>query len=167
MITVPLDYLTGDTKIPNAISRNAGEPENLDLVSIIDKGERELLLSVLGSSQYDTLKAQLEIDPFTGALQIYQDLVNGKGTWIGLKELCKNYVYCKYLEFMEVSITTTGAGKSSVQNHTVTDYNQKFVNRWNEYIDWLDELELFLENTDGLEVPNDYPYPTYQNQFGL
>lgn len=167
MITVPQDYLNGDTKIPNAISKNAGEPENLDLVSTIDKYERELLLSVLGDTQYDELETQLAIVPFTDALQIYQDLVNGKGAWIGLKLLCKNYVYCKYLEFLEVSVTTTGAGKSIVKNHSVTDYNQKYVLRWNEYIDWLYDLELFLENTDGLEKTDNYPHATYKNQFGI
>lgn len=173
MITVPSDYQVGDTKIPNAVSKNAGEPENLDLSYIISKHERELLLSLLGEAQYLVLDEELEKLPFTsGAVESaateWVRMVNGYGDWIGLKSLCKNYVYCHYLRFMEVSVTTTGAGKSSVKNHSVTDYNQKYVERWNELTDWVnDDLPKFYEATDGLDEPDDYPVFEYENQFGL
>lgn len=173
MITAPSDYQVGDTKIPNAVSKNAGEPENLDLSYIISKYERELLLRLLGEAQYLTLLDELEKLPFTsGAVESasteWVNMVNGYGDWIGLKSLCKNYVYCNYLRFMEISVTTTGAGKPGVKNHTVTDYNQKYVERWNELANWANnDLPEFYEATEGLDKPDDYPCFELENQFGF
>lgn len=164
-ITVPSDYQTGDTKIPNAISRNAGEVINGDLTDIISKNERLLLLGALGETQYNEL--QTALGDFDNADQKWKDLVNGSGSWIGLKSILKNYVYCAYLRFMEISVTTTGAGKAKVKNHTVTDYNQKFVERWNEIVNWNLDLWDYLENTTGLERPEVFCFYEYENQFGI
>ena len=173
MITSPSDYLIGTTKIPNAISRNAGEPENLDLLDIIERSERGLLLSLLGASQYSMLFDELQKLPFNiGSLESaaveWVDFVNGKDDWIGAKQLCKNYVYCKYIRFIEVSVTTTGAGKSKVKNFTVTDYNQKYVERWNELTIWINQdLYKFIDATDGIEIHDHYPMYQYENQLGF
>ena len=172
MITVPLDYEDGIRKIPNALTKNAGEPYNKVLLDCIELGEKELLSKVLGEAQYLVLESELLKLPFkTGesetAGQIWQDLVNGKGSFTGLKNICMNYVYCKYLKETEIRLSTTGSGKPKVKNHSVTDYNQKYVERWNEFVCWVGDMGTFLNDTDGLERRYDYPCYELENQFGL
>ena len=177
-ILTPSYFTQGEIEIPNAVSGNAGEGINADLQAIIDKYERELLLMALGYDQYTTLQAELLKEPFVSgagstAAQEWIDLVNGKDEWKGLKRILGDFIYCMYLRFDEITYTTTGAGKANVQNHTVVDYNQKYVERWNELVYWWQEgyeedtsLREFLSETSGLSADK-FHYFKYENSFGL
>lgn len=165
-ITKPSDYLIGETKIPNAISGNAGEGLNGDLDYIIKKYEKALLLNLLGYDQWRDLQTALEDLP--NADQKWQDLVNGKEEWKGLAPIVKNFVYCHWIRFHEIKVSTTGAGKAKVKNYSISDYNQKYTDRWNELARWTDcDFRDFVSETEGLELnPLFVPYGI-TNQFGI
>lgn len=170
-IITPSYFNTGEIKIPNAVSGNAGEGLNGDLQAIIDKYEKGLLMAALGVSQYTELQTALA--DLNNAAQKWQDFVNGSGAYQGIKRILGNYLYCNWLRFDEVTLTTTGAGKAKVQNHSVADYNQKYVERWNEFVYWWQEgneedtsLLEFLNDTDGLSADK-FHYFKFENQFGL
>lgn len=181
-IITPSYFNTGEIKIPNAVSGNAGEGLNGDLQAIIDKYEKGLLMAALGVSQYTELQVELDKLPFVAdtdppsletAAQKWIDLVNGSGAYQGIKRIIGNYIYCNWLRFDEVTLTTTGAGKAKAQNHTVADYNQKYVDRWNEFVYWWQQgneedtsLLEFLNDTDGLSADK-FHYFKFENQFGL
>src|SRR5690606_12426004 len=123
--------------------------------------------------QYETLLEQLLLLPFNPEATEPADpewtgLVNGDGLlWQGLKAIRKNYVYCKRIAFAEVTVSTTGAGKSKVKLSTVTDWNQKYVARHNEMLHWLNGLQDYLEKTEGLELVVGFPCFGLENQYGL
>lgn len=172
-ITSPSDYETIENKIPNAISGNAGEGINGDLDSIIKKYEKKMLLNVLDYNQYTTLQTELEKQPFVSgatltANPIWVSFVNGDGEWMGLKPILLNYVYCNWLRANEVKVTTTGAGKAKVKNYSTTDYNQKYVDRWNELADCVNvDLYNYLHKSTDINLGENYPFMDLKNSFGL
>ncbi len=170
-ITVPLDFTKGEITIPNAVSANAGEGINGDLQEIITKYEKELLLKALGKTQYDELQAALVDLP--SADQKWQDLVAGSGSYQGIRRILKNFIYCHQLRFDEIRLATTGAGKDGVTYSSVAEYNQKYVERWNEFVCWYQDgndedlsLEQFLTDTTDLDESK-FQLFNYENSFGL
>lgn len=171
-ITTPLDYTIGDTKIPNAVTGNPGEGLNGDLAYLIEKSERSLLVDCLGYDAFVQLQDELLKSPFVPeAVEVADDLwvhlVNGNGEWQGIKPIVKNYVYCQWTRESEITVTTTGAGKSKVRLMHVTDFNQKYVMRWNEFVRQISDLSEYLSETEGLEMGRCYPSFRFENQFGL
>lgn len=170
-ITTVSDFTKGEIAIPNAVSLNAGEGVNGDLQEIIDKYEKELLLKALGKTQYDELQAALVDLP--SADQKWQDLVAGSGSYQGIKRILNNFIYCKYLKFDEIRLATTGAGKDGVTYSSVAEYNQKYVERWNEFVYWYKEgndedqsLREFLDENQDLD-DSKFQMFNYENSFGL
>ena len=155
-ITNTTDFQAGELKIPNAVSQNAGEGVNGDLQAIIDKHEKKVLLAVLGKTQYDML--QTELADLGNAEQYWQDLVNDH-----LKQMLQNYIYCKWLRFDEVKLTTVGAGKGQADGYGQSDTNTKYVERFNEFVDMFWDLEEFLTDSDDLEKGDDFPTVQYAN----
>lgn len=155
-ITLTTDFQKGELKIPNAVSQNAGEGINGDLQAIIDKYEKKVLLAVLGKSQYDVL--QTKLDDLENAEQYWQDLVNDY-----LKDLLTNYIYCQWLKFDYVKLSTVGAGKGKSEGYQLSDTDSKYVDRFNEFVDWFWKLEEHLRESENLEIPDDFPMVHYAN----
>lgn len=152
------DFQKGELKIANAVSQNPGDGINGDLQEIIDKYEKELLLDTLGSAQYAQLQTELGGTPSTH----WQNLIDDY-----LKPMLLPYVYCKWLRFDEVKMTTVGAGKGKAQAFSVSDVNHKYSARWNEFSDAVEELGEHLEDDANFTRPDDFPCYSYENSFGL
>lgn len=160
LITTSSDFLTGETKIPNVISGNVGEGLSGDFQAIQLKAEKELLLNALGKVQYLEFQTALgEIDNVSNAKwKLIKD-----SEWF--KPMVILYVYCKWLRFDEIIFTTTGTGKPAVKNQTRTDYNQKYVERWNEFVGLNIVFYDYLLDNDFNII--DFKYYEFENQFGL
>lgn len=171
-ITTHTDYVNEPWKIPGAVSENAGEPENKGLTNIITESERTILKEILGDAQYATLQTELGKLPFNAsssetADEDYQDLVNGDGSFVGLINLLKNYVFCEYLRETEVNLSLVGSGKGQSQGFTVADNNAKFAKRWNAFVLDLEYLGEWLDDHETLEQGEDFPTYERENRFGL
>lgn len=171
LITEISDFQSGEHYIPNVLSGNAGEGVNKDFTDIQTKYERDVLLKALGKTQYNELQTALGDLP--NAAQKWKDLVNGKDDWGGLKPILKGYIYCHWLRFDEVKLNATGAGKDNVTYSSTAEYNQKYVERWNEMIALYGGLDLyetslyeFLRDTDGL-LEDEMEAMEFENSFGL
>lgn len=165
LLTTSSDFISGLLKIPNAVTANAGEADNPDLLKVINETEEDMLLVLLGKAQYDSLETA--IADLGNADAYLVSLVNGSGDWRGLAPLVHRFIYCQWLRFIEISVTTTGAGKANVKNHSVTDYNQKYVERWNEMIEMIEELRKYILDTEELEIVSSFPCYNFENQFGI
>lgn len=152
-IALPQDFTVGEIKIPNAISQNTGEGINGDLQYIIDKYEAKLLKALLGQSQYDLL--QTELADLDSAPQYWKDLVSK------LTPAIQNYIYCKWLDFDEVKLTTVGGGKGKASGFTMADTTGKYVDRWNELVDYVEDIREYLDASADLELIEDYPKVGY------
>lgn len=162
-IVIASDFTKGELKIPNAVSLNASEGVNGDLQAIIDKYEKKTLLAVLGKDQYDALQLELAKQPFTeGASETaathWQTLVNDY-----LKDLLLPYIYCKWLRFDEVKLSTVGPGKGKADGFGQSDTNIKYIERFNEFVDSLNELKEHLTDTEQFSVSDDFPCAYYAN----
>lgn len=171
-ITSINDYTDEPVKIPQAVNESSGVDENAGLKAVIAEREREILKKVLGDTQYATLQTELGKLPFnpqsgTNADQVYIDLVNGTGTWQGLKPMLTNYVFCGWVRETEIKLNATGPGKGRSEGFSAADYSSKFVGRWNVFVDMLGELKEYLESSGDLELPDDFPQHEYQNSLGL
>jgi len=164
-IVQPSDFTSGPLRIPNAVSGNVGEAENADLVAIIAQSEKEVLLMALGKTQYEAFQTALETDPVASPYD---------GLYDKVKELLPYFIYCAWLRFAEVNLTTVGAGKGDAQGQTQADINLRFVTAWNNFVRLYSEIDgheqsllEYLQETDGLsDADFRQPY-TYANQFGL
>lgn len=156
-ITLISDFVAGETKIPNAVSQNVGESANEDLQSIIDKYEKKVMLAVLGSTQYATL--QTALGDLENAAQHWKDFVEQ------VKEPLRNYIYCKWLSFDEVKLTTVGPGKGVASGFLSSDSIGKYVARFNDFVDGLEYLREFLDDSEQLELIDDFPQVAYCNSF--
>lgn len=152
--------------IPGAISANAGEGINKKLQSLIDKYERKILLEILGMDQYNILQGELEKLPFNptaveAADDAHQRLVNGYDDWHGLKPLLGNYIYCFWMRSDEIKVGTVGSGKGQKEGYTIADRSSEYAERWNDFIDELDDTLKYLEDSPDFEVSEDFPYGEY------
>ena len=160
--------------IPNAISGNAGEGVNKKLQSIIDKYERKILLEILGGDQYNVLQGELDKLPFNSqaveaADTAHQRLVNGYQDWAGLKPMLANYIYCHWMQSDEIKVGTVGSGKGKKQGYTIADRSTEYANRWNDFIEELEDTLKYLEDSPDFVVNVDFPDGKYEmtNPFGL
>lgn len=154
------------------MNESAGADSNPGLTNMISESERYLLPLLLGQDQYDTLQAELAKTPFTegageAADQVYVDLVNGSGSWQGIRPLLSNYIFCRVLEETEVKVTMVGSGKGKTQGFTIADNSAKFVRRWNIFVGETLDLKEYLEDSGTLDLPEDYPEFETLNSLGL
>lgn len=141
--------------IPNTVSQpsiGSNTPTNVDtLKGEIEDREKELLISILGYTQYLELKDQF-VETTPGVwnwvalpVQKWKDLVDGKENWLGLRytiggkkvSLIANYVFCKYLEDDYSAYTTTGTVISDAANSTQVNPTQKITIAWNKFVEML------------------------------
>lgn len=160
------DFEKGEVKIPNAVSQNAGEGSNGDLQYLIDKYEKEMVLALLGPDQYTVLQGHLaDID---NAPEPWKTLVQGDGLlWGGLKSMATKYVYCKWLVFDDVKVTSAGKGKIKAKNLTPVSPEVKFVDRWNELVRDSWKLSEYILDNDGIEKGENFPCWEFKNSLGL
>jgi len=173
-ITKASDFTAEPIKIPHAVSQDAGVSGNADLTGVIVENERDLLIKLLGETQYFSLQTELAKLPFTeGASEtastIYVELVNGKAntSWEGLRAILKNYIFCKWLEVDEISNLVTGTGKGETEGFTVADNSAKYVSRWNIFVEKYNQLTEYLGDSADLDQPEKYPYFDFKNSLGI
>jgi len=173
-ITTSTRFVAEPVKIPNAVNESAGVDDNAGLNNIIEESERDILIEALGKTQYAAYQTALDQLPFnpaavSNAPQEYIDLVNGTsdGLWEGLHPLLDNYIFCQWLKATEVKLTMVGSGKGKSQGFSVADNSSKFTERWNKFVEKLQELKVFLGDSIDLEVPEDFPCYETTNSLGL
>lgn len=164
-IVQPSDFSSGRLRIPNAVSLNAGEGVNGDLVALIAECEERVLLGALGQTQYDAFQTALGQDPVPAP-------------WLDVKTLVapmlQNYIYCQWLRYNEVDFTTVGGGKGQAKGQTVADLNAKYVEAWNRFVllysgedEFKTSLYEHLRDTAGLDESEFMFEYNFENQFGL
>lgn len=159
------DFESGPLRIPNAVSGNAGEAANADLLEVIAQSEKEVLLGALGKTQYDAFQAAMAVEPL---VEPYLSLK------AQVTPMLKYFIFCAWLRYDEVNYTTVGGGKGSAQGQTMADLNSRFVYAWNNFVRLYCEIDgiepslyEYLRDTDGLsEADFRFSYQ-YANQFGL
>lgn len=172
-ITSISDFTAPPVYIPQAVNESAGVDVSAGLDAVIDENEAIILKEALGDDQYETLQTELgklPFDPQSGANadQVYVDLVNGSGAWSGIRAMLKNFVYCAWVREEEVKLSAIGTGKGRAEGFTIADFSSKYVGRWNLFIDDLYKLEEYLELSETLIVPDDFPYGyEHKNSLGL
>lgn len=173
-ITSISDFTAPPLAIPLAINESAGVDTNSGLTAVITEQEAILLKKVLGDDQYETLQTELGKLPFNpqsgaNADPVYIELVNGSGAWNGIRPMLRNFVFCAWAREDEVKWNAVGPGKGKAEGFTVADFSSKFVERWNLFVDELYKLEEYLEASETLVLPEDFPYDDYdyENSFGL
>lgn len=165
-LLTPSDFSSGETKIPNAVSLNAGEGQNKDLADLITKYEKKMILILLGETQYTALQDHIE-DP-GNAPEPWKSLMLGDGFFFeGLKAMAKRYVYCQWLVFDDVTVTSAGKGKKKAQALEMASPVQKYVDRWNELVDDSVRLRDFISSQEELEIWEEFPDWSYKNSLGL
>jgi hypothetical protein len=177
----PSDFEIGIYSIPNAVSVNAGEGVNAELQEFINESTQDLLLSALGKTQF------AEFDAITSigiADQKWQDFVDGKGTYKGIKSVLKPYIYSGWLAHDNVKYTSAGGSKSSTRGSNVASLVSKHVDAYNKFVDryhggdivryWSynrmiasnrDSLYQFMSEND-ISVDDFIPFE-YINRYGL
>lgn len=173
-VTTYKDYLAEPVRIPNLVNQSAGVATNDDFESIRNEYERKILREVLGDAQYVSLQAELLKQPFVKTAQdvaptAYVDLVEGSTdeTFTGLRELLKNYVFCQWLRITETKNLILGPGKGKSAGFSYADNGPKYADRWNSFVEVLDELREYLDESTDFELPDDFPEYETENRFGL
>lgn len=118
--------------------------KNEALTNFIGEKEYQLLVNTLGFQQYAELSQQLETDGTfkPDALQKWKDLVDGKGSWLGLRykignnkvSLIAYYVYFYWLGQDYLTYTTEGIQQQEAANSITIAPNNRQVNAWNEFV---------------------------------
>jgi len=125
-----------------------------ELTNYILSLEPEILNKILG---YSLTKAFLDGLEETTIEQKWLDLKDGKEflyggktfKWIGFKNAEKrsilaNYIYVKFTTETAVNVTGTGASLLQKENSIRIDNRGKQVEAWNEMINWINLLHMFL-----------------------
>ena len=155
-ITIISSFTSEPLKIPVAVNESAGVDNNAGLDKVITESERKLLKRILGDAQYAQLQTELGKLPFntqagTNADQNYIDLVNGTGSWQGLRPMLDNFIFCAWLKATEVTLTHIGSGKGQTQGFSVADNSGKYVDRWNMFVDEYEEVLAYISESDFFE----------------
>jgi hypothetical protein len=153
-----LDFRYGETKVPKAVSQNAGEEGNQDLKELIEKYEPQILMEFFTDADYAVFVTKIGDKD---AEQYWLDLINGSGKWLGLKPLLKYYIFCKWLEFDDVKLTVVGAGKGKAKSFTRASVSGKYTSRWNDFVDQACCLEEYLRGQDDIEITCNFPKYEY------
>lgn len=126
------DFASGRYRIPNAVSQNAGEGVNADLADVMQASIYDLLMECLGPDQYAEFD---QISDIVLADQKWQDFVNGKGSYRGLKNILLPFVYCAWLQYDNVIHTSAGGSKPNTVGATTASLSGKYVKAWNVFVD--------------------------------
>lgn len=134
------DFTKGRFKIPNAtdIAPDSDLIGNKsELGEFIEEFEEEALILTLGYTLYAEFKTQL--DPsnsnglIDGADQKWDDLLNGKENYFGLKKLLVPYIYFQFLENDESQYSGTGVIKESTKGARSYSERGKAVKAWRSF----------------------------------
>lgn len=137
------DFTEGRFKIPNATDTAPDSSllgNKTELGQFIDEFEEECLILTLGYTLYTEFKAQL--DPSTsngligGADQKWDDLLNGKDNYFGLKRLLIPYIYFKFLESDDSSYAGVGIIKESAKGARTYPARSKAVKAWRTFYEF-------------------------------
>jgi len=155
-ITTISSFVDEPLKISTAVNESAGVDNNSGLDKVITETERRVLKKVFGDAQYVLIQAELGKRPFNygsnvDADQAYIDLVNGAGSWQGLRPMLENAIFCEWLEVTEITQTAVGSGKGKTQGFTVADNSAKYVKRWNIFVDEYEDLLDYLSKSEVFE----------------
>lgn len=139
MITENQDYV-GRYKIPNATDTSPNSDllgNSVELQLFIDQFEEECLILVLGYTLYQELLTQLDPaednDLVAGADQKWDDLLNGKETYRGLREIIISYVFFYFLENDESEYSGVGVVKEYGKGSRSFTSRPKAVKAWRQF----------------------------------
>lgn len=138
-----------------------------ELTSYIDRFEPEILTKILG---YDLKKAF--VDALAGTPdQKWIDLRDGKEyqqdsvyrKWRGFKNTTKesliaNYVFYQYTIYGSEFNSTFGLKQVNSENSTFADYRRKQARVYNQMVDWISELDDFIQYSNSITET----YPNYE-----
>lgn len=122
-----------------------------DIQQYIDKYEKEVLVNLLGYTNYtEMVAAYVESIKETNPVALpekWDRLINGctfsyngyTVKWNGLINTEKEsfiayYVYCQYVKSHQTQITQTGGVQAKNENSTVVDGVAKYVDSWNKFV---------------------------------
>jgi len=145
-------FFIRDIKIPNATYPNIAQ----NIEQYIAKYEPQCLRSILGHDMYT--KLILEIDT-----PRMQDLLNGKGPWMGLvNEPAKDSLIAYYVYyFFEESMATqsTGVATSITKDESAMNVSpaDKMIAAWNQFSYRVTEMYYFMTGTKDIDGNPMYP----------
>ena len=138
MIIKASDFTTGNYKIPNVVD-NAPNSDllgnNTEINEFISKYVPECMVLTLGYELWTLLSAELDVngDLPVGADQRWQDLVNGKDRYQGLKSILVPFVYFYFLENDESHHGGVGIVQEEAKGATRFMPVSKAVKAWREF----------------------------------
>lgn len=179
MITlITPDYFINGLSLPNTGSGNA-EYENI--TSLIDTLSQPYLEDLLGVTMAGDFITSIEdiLETPDSVSEHWKNLLFGKTftsrsgvglRWVGLSshELIEglgntdkrsplaNYVYVKYLQQNTSSTQAIGEVESNFENGRIVSPNSKFVNAWQEMVNWHMVLNEFLLTYITVDQYKDY-----------
>ena len=134
------DFSIGKWKIPNATdiapdSDLLGSKTELSL--FIEEYEKECLIYVLGYELYAELLTKLDTNEsnnlVVGAEEKWDDLVNGKDNYYGLKKLVVPYIFFHYAQNDESHYSGVGEIKESAKGARPFSPRSRAVSAWREF----------------------------------
>lgn len=167
----PTDFTEGRYRIPNAVSQNAGEGTNRDLLAVIEQATDDFLKGCLTEADFAELDA-LEL-PSDGWPQKWKDFVEGQGTYEGLASMLIPFCYCAWLQHDNVTFTSAGGSKGQTVGAATASLAGKYVQAWNRFVELYQDptftkfpsFKEWLEDND--YDTSEFVYYSYENRFGL
>lgn len=153
------------------ISLTLGTYNDVDLY--IGKFEKEVLINLLGYTDYTEMMSAFAALPGTPLPEKWDALINGKSYIYGDETLYWNglinsdkvsfiayYVYCRYLQAKQSQSSGAGVVTPKNENSNVVDGIPNFVNSWNHFVELYDECQFFMSKYG-------YDYGTNAAQYGI
>ena len=141
MITKNQDFV-GRYKIPNATDTSPNSDllgNSTELALFISNLEEECLILVLGYTLYKELEAELDDSEPNGlkptADQKWDDLLNGKETYKGLRELLIAYIFFFFLQNDESDYAGVGVVKEYGKGARSFTTRPKAVKAWRRFFE--------------------------------
>lgn len=169
MSLIDSNYFVGDILITNK------DKITVSLQSVIDKYEKEILISLLGYELYDLMINDQNTEPYKSLIEGAEftmtfDGIEQKLKWEGFKNTAKQsliayYVYYKYQDENFIQPSGVGAIQAQAENADIISPYSKMVNAWNEmialygYFDnyWFTSSNTCIIQPDGSRIFNNAP----------
>lgn len=142
-------YFTAELYVPNTEELNSRTAS--ELMQFVDRYVPSVLSDALGDTLFSDLDSHVENGVLANdAPQKWKDLVDGKvytvagveKVWQGLRfqrgtfkgSLLANYVFCKWLEHKNSTLSGVGEVRPGAKNATPVNSTQRITRVWNEFV---------------------------------
>lgn len=148
MIVSPADFLRGSLQVPDAVSFNAGDPDNELLMDVIDRHVPEILLYALGEDAFVEFKTieqelvkyhnekakpdpyQFPVEDYGRSLEDWYQLFYGTGNF---REAILHRVYCFYIYEDDKKRGPVGVGRNVSDSFASDSPREEYVRSMNRY----------------------------------